>query len=98
MDKEIGTLNSLGTWNVVRRADVLAQGCRGLKSTWAFRKKRLPNGDISKYKARFCVRGDMQVEGEDFFESYAPVVQWSSVRLMLIMSIVHGRTRDKLTM
>jgi Reverse transcriptase (RNA-dependent DNA polymerase) len=36
------------------------------------------------------VRGDMQVKGEDFFESYAPVVQWSSVRLMLNMSIVHG--------
>jgi hypothetical protein len=90
MDKEISTLNSLGTWTVVRRADVLAQGRRVLKSTWAFRKKRLPNGEISKYKARFCVRGDMQVEGEDFFESYAPVVQWSSVRLMLIMSIVHG--------
>ena len=26
----------------------------------------------------------------DYFESYSPVVQWSSVRLMLILSIVHG--------
>ena len=45
---------------------------------------------MSKYKARFCVRGDMQTEGEDFFESYAPVVQWSTVRLMLILSMVYG--------
>jgi hypothetical protein len=60
MDKEISTLNDLKTWRIVRRADVLAQGRRVLKSTWAFRKKRLPNREISKYEARFCVRGDIQ--------------------------------------
>ena len=32
----------------------------------------------------------MQVEGEDYFESYAPVVQWSTGRWMLILSIVYG--------
>ena len=30
------------------------------------------------------------VQNVDYFESYSPVVQWSSVRLMLILSIVHG--------
>ncbi len=30
------------------------------------------------------------VAGVDYFESFSPVVQWSSVRLMLILSIVHG--------
>ena len=32
----------------------------------------------------------MQVEGEDYFESYAPVVQWSTTRLLIIMSILHN--------
>ncbi len=60
-----------------------------IKSTWAFRLKRLPSGEATKKKARFCVRGDLQSQFEQF-ESYSPVVQWSTVRLMLILSIVHG--------
>ncbi len=30
----------------------------------------------------------MQFEGINFFETYAPVVQWTTVRLMLIMEVL----------
>ena len=43
---------------------------------------------IKKFKARFCARGDQQLEGIDFFETYAPVVQWTTVRMMLILEIL----------
>jgi hypothetical protein len=43
-----------------------------------------------KLRSRFCVRGDQQVEGVDYFESYAPVVQWSTVRVVFIMVIIYG--------
>ena len=55
-----------------------------LPGTWVFRRKRTPDSEISKYKARYCVRGDME-EGD--LETYAPVVAWSSVRLFLILAI-----------
>eukprot|EP00804_Cyclotella_cryptica_P011187 CCRYP_007719-RA/>CCRYP_007719-RA protein AED:0.37 eAED:0.29 QI:0/0/0/1/0.5/0.33/3/0/977 len=45
-----------------------------LPSTWAFCLKRFPNGLAKKFKAGFCVRGDMQIEGVDFFETWAPVI------------------------
>ena len=32
----------------------------------------------------------MQLEGIDFFETYAPVVQWNTVRLMLILEVLLG--------
>ena len=35
-----------------------------------------------------CVRGDLQLEGVDFFKTYAPVVSWLSVRTCLILSAV----------
>ena len=57
-----------------------------LKSTWAFKIKRYPNGLIRKFKGRFCVRGDMQIEGVDFEETYAPVVNWITVRTLLVLS------------
>ena len=46
-------------------------------STWAFRVKRLPNGSLHKFKARFCVLGDKQTPGVDFFETHALVVSWA---------------------
>jgi hypothetical protein len=36
------------------------------------------------------VRGDRQVEGVDFFDTFAPVVNWRTVRLMLILSAILG--------
>ena len=78
---EIGTLESMNAWEVVDRED----GMNVLQSIWAFKIKRYPDGLIKKFKARFCARGDQQLEGVDFFETYAPVVQWTTVRLMLIL-------------
>ena len=34
------------------------------------------------------MRGDKQVPRIDFTESYSPVVQWTSIRLILILSLV----------
>ena len=49
-----------------------------------------PDGSINKYKARLCAHGGMQQRGVDYWETYAPVVNWLSVRLLLILSVVHG--------
>jgi Reverse transcriptase (RNA-dependent DNA polymerase) len=47
-----------------------------------------PDGTVRKLKARFCVRGDRQLEGVDYFDTFAPVVNWITVRLMLVLSIL----------
>ena len=65
-------------------------GMNVLPSTWAFKCKRFPDGSVRKLKARFCVRGDKQKEGIDYFETYAPVVSWQTIRLLLILSIKLG--------
>ena len=44
--------------------------------------------DLSRsLKLAFCARGDQQRKGIDYFETYAPVVQWTTVRLMLILEV-----------
>eukprot|EP00956_Cyclotella_meneghiniana_P033325 scaffold95021_cov33-Cyclotella_meneghiniana.AAC.1 len=82
--KEIETLESMDAWEVVDRTDDM----NVIPSIWAFKLKRFPDGMVKKFKARFCARGDKQLEGIDFFETYAPVVQWTTVRLMLILEIL----------
>ena len=81
---EICTLIKMGAWELVdRRPDMHV-----VPSTWAFKIKRYPTGLVRKLKARFCVRGDLQKDGVDVFETYAPVVSWMTIRLLLILSVV----------
>jgi hypothetical protein len=84
MLNEIQSLESFQVWDLVKRQQVKT---KILPSTWTFRKKHHPDGTIKKLKARFCARGDKQIQGIDYFESYAPVVSWSTVCLMLNLSI-----------
>ena len=82
--KEIKSLRDLGSFKMVPRP----RGEKILASTWAFRKKIYPDGLLKKFKARFCVRGDQQVDGVDVFETFAPVVTWITVRILLILSMI----------
>jgi hypothetical protein len=59
-----------------------------LPSTWVFKCKRYPDGLVRKLKARFCAGGHRQVEGRDYFETFAPVVNWQTVRIMLILTLI----------
>ena len=64
---------------------------------WAFKRKRDPLGDITKWKARLNVHGGQTKEGIRYWDTYAPVVQWLTVRVVLILSLLenlHSRSID----
>jgi hypothetical protein len=85
MKTEICTLTEkMHAWDIVDRESWMNVP----PSTWAFRCKRNPDGTIKKLKARFCARGYQQLEVVDYFETYAPVVNWQTIRIMLILSIL----------
>ncbi|KAL7479908.1 hypothetical protein ACHAW6_005627 [Cyclotella cf. meneghiniana] len=83
--KEIEMLESMDAWEVVDRDD---NNTNVINSIWTFKLKRYPDGMVKKFKAHFCVHGNQQLEGIDFLETYAPVVQWTSVHLMLILEVL----------
>ena len=87
MREELHTLqNIFNCWTLVTRTPDM----RVLPSTWTFKIKRYPDGTTKKFKARFCVYGNKQVEGIDFDDTFAPVVQWSTIRTMMILAIKLG--------
>ena len=90
MHLELEQLESMNAWIVVPREKAIATGRKILGSTWVFKRKRYPDGSVKKLKARLVARGDQQIEGVDYFDSFSPVVQWSTIRLLLIMSIMLG--------
>jgi hypothetical protein len=69
---EILLLEAHGTWELDEISNATS---KVLPGTWVFRVKRSPDGTIIKYKARYCVCGDLQ-EGER--ETFAPVVAWDT--------------------
>ena len=71
--KEVAQIMKQNTWRRLPRNEVPPIR-KILKSTWTFKLKRLPDGTPLKYKDRFYIRGDLQTEGVDYFETYAPVV------------------------
>jgi hypothetical protein len=86
MEIDISSLLQQTTWKSTPRSEAP----HVLKSTWVFKLKRLPDRTHSKFKERLCVRGDLQKEVVDFFETYAPVCQWSTVRMILTMVLQNG--------
>ena len=82
---EIEAHNSRNHWIPVPRSS-LAPGIKTIILIWYFKCKCIPNGRISKYKARLCAHGGMQRGGIDYWETYSPVVYWISVRLLFSLT------------
>ncbi|KAL7460344.1 hypothetical protein ACHAXS_000802 [Conticribra weissflogii] len=52
---------------------------------WPSNASNISNGIMKNFKSHFCTCGDQQLEGIDFFETYAPVNQLITVFLILIL-------------
>jgi hypothetical protein len=70
---------------------------RYLDLIWTYRRKRRPDGSLKKYKARLCVNGSREIQGIDYTESFAPVVQWRTIRMVntiAAMQNLKGKKND----
>ena len=57
-------------------------------SKWVFKIKRSSTGEILKYKARLVARGFAQRFGIDYFETSAPVIYKTSLRLLFCLAAI----------
>ena len=81
---EIEKLQKMGDWDLIdNTGDINVNN-----STWQFKIKLFPNGLINKYKYRFCTREDQQLEGVDFFETYAPVMPCTKCFQTLVLVVL----------
>ena len=88
MDAEIASLESKGTWTVVDRSSV-PSNVKVIPGAFCQRVKRLPSGLLSKFKSRWCCRGDLQ-KNEMEGSNYSPLVGWPTVRTALTLAATHG--------
>lgn len=79
MRQELESLEKNNVWELVDRP----KDENIVTNRWVFVIKRKPDGKIDRYKARLVARGFTQVFGLDYNETYAPVVDCASIRLLL---------------
>lgn len=91
MDDELNALFDKNTFIKVDRSVATSKNAEIVGTTWVFRRKRKPDGTVTKLKARLVVRGDQQkTVGRTVDETYAPVVEWSTVRLLLTLAVTRN--------
>ena len=55
----------------------------------SFKRKRFPDGRLLKHKTRPCAHGGMQKRGINYWETYAPVVNWIRVQTLLAITNIY---------
>jgi hypothetical protein len=86
---KIDGLMDINTFECIPKIDLPPQ-TQYLDLIWTCRCKRRPDGSLKKYKARLCVYGSRQIQGIDYTESFAPVVQWSTIRVVNTLATMHN--------
>ena len=70
-------------WNIIKKPE----NANIISTRWVFVKKMDENGNLQKYKARLVARGFEQIFGVDYNETFAPVVRFTSIRLILTLAV-----------
>lgn len=81
MRDEYDALIKNNTWKLVERP----QGVNVVDNRWIFKVKMNPDNTIERYKARLVARGFTQQYGIDYYETFSPVVRFTSIRSILAM-------------
>ena len=77
-DSEYKSLIENGTWKLVE----LPSGRKPVGCKWTFKTKHGSDGKVEHYKAQLVAKGYTQKHGEDYNETFSPVVRYSSVRAL----------------
>lgn len=80
MKEEFDALIKNGTWELVKRPE----NQRIVDNKWVYKVKAEQKS--IRYKARLVARGFTQEYGVNYFETFSPVVRFTSIRLILAMA------------
>ena len=78
-----------GNWSIVH-CDTLLNKAQHIKAIWSFKQKRKLYGEKLNHNARLCAHCGMQQWDDNYWETYSPLVNMLSVRLILAIPKLHN--------
>jgi hypothetical protein len=81
-------LKKRNTCEVCSSVDQVSDKLKPVKSKFAFRVTRKPNGSI-KYRYRLVACGYYQIYGINYNKTFAPTAKWKSVCILLFLASVY---------
>jgi hypothetical protein len=84
--EELKSMEKNRVWDVVDKPN----NRNIVTSRWVFVKKTDEHGNLERYKARLVARGFQQIPGQDFNETFAPVVRFTSIRAVIAIAAKHN--------
>jgi hypothetical protein len=86
--KEINSHIDNDHWKLIPRTEVL-ENTEVVPSVWAMQcKQDLTTGKVTKHKARLNLHGGKQEFDTNYCKTYAPVVTWFSIQLLIVFGIL----------
>jgi hypothetical protein len=89
IDEELSALRKLGCYQLLSQSQV-PKAAHVIGYTWVFKIKIHADGSVARYKARICVDGSRQQHGIDYSETFAPVANCATIRLVIAASVHHA--------
>ena len=90
MRKELKDHTERKHWKLRKRSEV-PEGVKILPAVWAMKRKRkIATREVYKWKARLNLGGHKQEYGVHYWETYSPVVRWTSIRLLMVLALING--------
>uniref|UniRef100_A0A803QNU0 Reverse transcriptase Ty1/copia-type domain-containing protein n=1 Tax=Cannabis sativa TaxID=3483 RepID=A0A803QNU0_CANSA len=86
MDTEIDALEANNTWIVVP----LPPGQHVISNKWVYKIKYNPDGSVEHCKARLVAKGYTQQQGVDYFETYALVAKFNTLKLLFALAAINN--------
>ena len=86
MDRELRALVANKTFSPVNGAP----NRKAVDSKWVYKWKKDQDGNVVNAKARLVARGFSQIQGVDYFDTFAPTPSTSSIRLLACVALERG--------
>ncbi|MBW0519647.1 hypothetical protein O181_059362 [Austropuccinia psidii MF-1] len=82
INQELGNMNNHGVFEILP----LPNGIKPIGGGWVFVRKQ-PNGNKPlRFKAQYAARGNSQLSGHDFHETFAPTATFTSLHTLLTIA------------